>query len=267
MWFSLPATIVSESPSTVITERQDSKSNEDIPITIDESFTKELDTLTVTSLKTSTSTGSLEMNFRKLSLPHDKEKSNPAFTRSKSSSVVVSNHVNETSIEKSKTDSSNPCNMAEKKNKSGAAKAFFKGLTSAEPKATNTRHMDMDNPYMRHTLKRKSKKITNTETSTNNTIVLSHNTSNDDDNQTAEPDDKKSGRQSWGTEMPDFSHLPGTIREFSKVYSDEHIQNTSSLFSQEQASIEEILSEHEEIADVLTTRQDVSNDFLSSIKY
>jgi len=34
------------------------------------------------------------------------------------------------------------------------------------------------------------------------------------------------------------------------------------MLPQEQASIEEILSEHEEIVDVLTTRQDVSNDNL-----
>jgi len=163
----------------------------------------------------------LETNFRKVSLPHNKERSNPAFSRSKSSSaVVISNHINETSIENSINKSSNSCTTTERKKESGVSKAFFKGLTSAKPtKPTVIRHMDMDNPYMRHTLKRKSKKVSETTgTSTNDTIVLNGETLNDD-KMTDEPgDEKKPGRQSWGTEMPDFSHLPGTIRQFSKVH-------------------------------------------------
>ena len=157
------------------------------------------------------------MNFRKLSLPHERGKTNPTFTKSKSYSHVISNN-------EEKQDSE--CNTTERKEKSGAATAFFKGLTCAKPKPNTTRHMDMDNPYMKHTLKRQSKKVADTEdTCTKDTIVLSQNTTNDttndtsnNDSQTVESDDKeKPSRQSWGMELPDFSHLPGTIKEFSKV--------------------------------------------------
>jgi len=219
MCFSFPVTI-----NTVITENQDFKENEDIPIAVDESFTKELDSLTFTSssLKTSTSSGSLEMNFRKVLQPRDKERSNLAFSRSKSTSAVVSNHLNETSTENSISTSNSSCTTTESKKESGVAKAFYKVLTSAKPKPTVIRHMDTDNPYMRHTLKRKSKKVTKTSnTPTNDDItVLNDKTSKfNDDKQIGESgDEKKPGRQSWGTEMPDFSYLPGTIWQFSEVH-------------------------------------------------
>ena len=116
---------------------------------------------------------------------------------------------------------------------------------------------------MRHTLKRKNKNVTKTtDTSRNDTVVLNDGTSNDDKKTDEE---KKPGRQSWGTEMPDFSHLPGTIRQFSKVHWC-MCAYVIQILPQEQASIEEILSEHEEIVDVLTTRQDVRDDAFPSIK-
>ena len=56
------------------------------------------------------------------------------------------------------------------------------------------RQMDMNNPYMKHTLKRQYK-----------------NKQNDS------PVEASSKRQSWSSDMSNFSHMPGTIKEFSKV--------------------------------------------------
>ena len=57
------------------------------------------------------------------------------------------------------------------------------------------RQMDMNNPYMKHTLNRQYKNKQN-DTPTEAT---------------------SSKRQSWGSDMSNFSHMPGTIKEFSKV--------------------------------------------------
>ena len=60
--------------------------------------------------------------------------------------------------------------------------------TTDQVKPSARRQMDMSNPYMKHTLKR------STSTETGN-----------------------SRRQSWSSDVTDLSHMPGTIKEFSKV--------------------------------------------------
>lgn len=57
------------------------------------------------------------------------------------------------------------------------------------------RQMDMNNPYMRHTLKRQYK-----------------NKQNDTPTEATSPK-----RQSWSSDMLNFSHMSGTVKEFSKV--------------------------------------------------
>ena len=59
------------------------------------------------------------------------------------------------------------------------------------------RQMDMNNPYMKHTLKRQHKNQQN-DTPTDHEAASSK-------------------RQSWSSDMSNFSQMPGTIKEFSKV--------------------------------------------------
>lgn len=67
------------------------------------------------------------------------------------------------------------------------------GITEQQKqtKCSTLRQMDMDGPYMKHTLKRQHKK-SSAETSSPR-------------------------RPSWSSDVSDFSHMPGTIKQFSKV--------------------------------------------------
>jgi len=82
-----------------------------------------------------------------------------------------------------------------------------------KPISTIWRQMNMNNPYMKHTLKREHKNKQNVNSSIHLMV-------NNNDSKTADSpaETSSSNRQSWGSNMSDFSHLAGTIKEFSKVY-------------------------------------------------
>ena len=103
--------------------------------------------------------------------------------------------------------------------------------------STLRRQMDMDNPYMKHTLKRQYK-------------------NRQHDSPAAERTGSK--RQSWSSDVSDFSHMPGTIKQFSKV---NYLKCTNTIhahYTQEQACVEEMMAAHEDVVEVLTTRMNVS---------